>query len=301
MKSTRRQILLAAAGLLPLRAQDIATFSTDIKLVTVLATVTDRKGEIVRNLTKDDFLLLEDKRAQTIRYFSQESDLPLTLGLMVDTSMSQRRVLDAERSASYRFIETVLRPKTDQVFLMQFDFRIFMRQPLTSSLRQLSDSLPYVDTPTMRQLQAQSGGGTLMYDAVVTASQETMASRTGRKALILLTDGEDYGSDATVSEAIDSAQRADTLIYSILFADQGDGRRPLQRMAKETGGSFFEVSRKESIEHIFSAIQEELRSQYSLAYVSDKPVGASEFRHIQLTTRQKGLMVQARDRYFARH
>jgi VWFA-related protein len=298
--STRREFL-AAAALLPLRAQDVPTFTTDIKLVTVLATVTNHQGEIVRNLTKEDFLLLEDKRPQNIRYFSQESDLPLTLGLMVDTSMSQRRVLDAERGASYRFIETVLRPNKDQVFLMQFDFRIFMRQPLTNSLRQLSDSLPYVDTPTFNQLRAQTGGGTLLYDAVVTAAQEVMHNRTGRKAVILLTDGEDYGSDASVSDAIEAAQRADTLIYSILFADQGDGRRPLQRMSKETGGGFFEVSKKQNIDQIFTAIQEELRSQYSLAYVSDKPVITNEFRHIQLTARQKGLSVQSRDRYFARH
>ncbi len=299
--STRREFLVAAAALLPLRAQDVPTFTTDIKLVTVLATVTNHQGEIVRNLTKDDFLLLEDKRPQNIRYFSQESDLPLTLGLMVDTSMSQRRVLDAERGASYRFIETVLRPNKDQVFLMQFDFRIFMRQPLTNSLRQLSDSLPYVDTPTFNQLRTQSGGGTLLYDAVVTASQDVMLNRTGRKAVILLTDGEDYGSDASVGDAIEAAQRADTLIYSILFADQGDGRRPLQRMSKETGGGFFEVSKKQNIDQIFTAIQEELRSQYSLAYVSDKPVITNEFRHIQLAARQKGLVVQARDRYFARH
>jgi VWFA-related protein len=284
-----------------LQDQELPTFSTDVKIVTVLATVTERNGAIVRDLTKDDFLLLEDKRPQTIRYFSQESDLPLTLGLMVDTSMSQRRVLDAERGASYRFLETVLRPAKDQVFLLQFDFRIFMRQPLTNSLRQLSETLPYVDTPTVRQLQAQSGGGTLLYDAVVTAAQEVMANRTGRKAVILLTDGEDFGSDATLAEAIDAAQRTDTLIYSILFADQGDGRGPLQRMSRETGGGFFEVSKKQNIDQIFAVIQEELRSQYSLAYVSDKPVAASEFRRIQLTTHRKGLVVQARDRYFARH
>lgn len=298
---SRRQILLAAAGLIRVRAQDVPTFSAGVKLVTVLATVTNRKGEIVRNLTKEDFLLLENKRPQTIQYFSQETDLPLTLGLMVDTSMSQRRMIDAERGASYRFLENVLRPKQDQVFLMQFDFRIFLRQPLTASLRQLSDTLPYVDTPTMSQLQAQTGGGTLLYDAVVTASQDIMTNRQGRKALILLTDGVDTGSDATAAQAIDSAQQADTLIYSILFADQGDGRGVLQRMSRETGGSFFEVSKKQNIDQIFAVIQEELRSQYSLAYVSDKPVGASEFRRIQLTAREKGLNVQARDRYFARH
>ena len=294
-------MLLAAGSLLPLRAQDIATFSTDVKLVALLATVTNHKGEIVRDLTKDDFVLLEDKRPQTIRYFSQESDLPLTLGLMVDTSMSQRRVLDAERGASYRFLETVLRPNKDQVFLMQFDFRIFMRQQLTSNLRELNDALAFVDTPTMHQLQAQSGPGTLLYDAVVTASQDTMARLQGRKALILLTDGEDTGSDASIAEAIDSAQRADTLIYSILFADQGDGRGPLQRLSRETGGGFFEVSKKQPIDRIFAAIQEELRSQYSLGYVSDRPLTVNEFRRIQLTTRQKGLIVQARDRYFAHH
>jgi VWFA-related protein len=298
---TRRQFLAAAASVLRLRAQDLPTFSTDVKIVSVLATVTNHRGEIVRDLTKDDFLLLEDKRPQTIRYFSQESDLPLTLGLMVDTSMSQRRVLDAERGASYRFLETVLRPTKDQVFLMQFDFRIFIRQALTSNLRQLNDALAFVDTPTFRQLQAQTGPGTVLYDAIVTASQDVMTKLQGRKALILLTDGEDTGSDASIAEAIDAAQRADTLIYSILFADQGDGRRPLMRMSKETGGSFFEVSRKESIDHIFAAIQEELRSQYSLAYVSDRPVVVNEFRRIQLTARQKGLMVQARDRYFAHH
>ena len=298
---TRRQFLLTAVSLVPVRAQELPTFSTDVKIVSVLATVTNHKGEIVRDLTKDDFLLIEDKRPQTIRYFSQESDLPLTLGLMVDTSMSQRRVLDAERGASYRFLETVLRPNRDQVFLMQFDFRIFIRQALTSNLRQLNDALAFVDTPTFRQLQAQSGPGTLLYDAIVTASQDVMAKLQGRKALILLTDGEDTGSDASIAEAIDAAQRTDTLIYSIMFADQGDGRRPLLRMSKETGGSFFEVSRKESIDHIYAVIQEELRSQYSLAYVSDRPVVTNEFRHIQLTTRQKGLVVQARDRYFAHH
>ena len=296
---SRRGFLIAGAGLL--RAQDLPTFTTDIKLVNVLATVTDRKGQIVRNLTKDDFILLEDKRPQEIRYFSQETDLPLTLGLLVDTSMSQRRVLNAERGASFRFLETVLRPNKDQVFLMQFDFRIFVRQGLTSNMRQLNDALAFVDTPTMRQLQAQTGGGTLLYDAIIAASNDPMTKLKGRKALIILTDGEDTGSDASIGDAIEAAQRADTLIYSILFADEGDGRRVLQRLSRETGGSFFEVTKKQSLDQIYSALQEELRSQYSIGYVSDKPVEVNEFRHIQLTTKQKGLIVQARDRYFAHH
>src|SRR5258708_7535617 len=256
MQHGRRQFLRAAASLLGppilLRGQqDLPTFSTDVKVVNVLATVTDKKGEIIRDLTKDDFVLYEDKRPQTVRYFAQQSDLPLTIGLMVDTSMSQRRVLDAERGASFRFLEVVLRPSKDHVFLMQFDFRIFTRQELTSSLKALDDALAFVETPTRSQLQIQSGGGTLMFDAVVQAARDVMEKQQGRKALILLTDGVDTGSEATVADAIEAAQRADTLIYSILFADSGaygfggaDGRKPLQRMAHETGGNTFHRSKK---------------------------------------------------------
>ena len=314
MQRSRRQFLRAAAGVplayLPLSAQqDLPTFTTDVRVVSVLATVTGKNGEIVRDLTKDDFLVYEDKRPQTLRYFSRESDLPLTIGLMVDTSMSQRRVLDAERGASFRFLEVVLRPNKDQVFLMQFDFRVFIRQPLTSSLKQLDDALAYVANPTKSQLQIQSGGGTLLYDAVVTAAQEVMAKQQGRKALILLTDGVDTGSESTLSEAVDAAQRADTLVYSILFSDarayglmgSPDGRRPLVKMAHETGGGFFEVSKKQGIEQIFDVIQEELRSQYNLGYVSDLPVTVNEFRRIQVTTKRKSFVVQARDRYWAHH
>ena len=312
MRFSRRQVLRAAvslplARLLPAQ-QEIPTFSTDVKVVNVLATVTAKNGEIVRDLTRDDFLVSENNRPQTIRYFSRETDLPLTLGLMIDTSMSQRRVLEAERAASFRFLEVVLRPSKDQVFLMQFDFRIFVRLPLTSNLRQLNDALAYVDTPTRSQLQIQSGGGTLLFDAVVTAAQDVMVKQQGRKALILLTDGVDTGSESTVAEAIDAAQRADTLIYSILFSDAGaygfiggpNGRRPLERMARETGGSCFEVSKKQGLDQIFDVIQEELRSQYNLGYVSDQPVSISEFRRIQVATKRKGLTVQARDRYWAK-
>jgi len=315
MRQSRRQVLRTAAswlgtglgaGLALRGQQETPTFSTEVKVVNVLATVTDKKGQILRDLSQEDFLLYEDKRPQTVRYFSRESDLPLTLGLMVDTSMSQERVLDAERGASFRFLEVVLRPQ-DKVFLMQFDFRIFVRQPLTNSLKKLDAALAFVETPSRSQLRLQSGGGTLLFDAVVTAEQDVMSKQQGRKALILLTDGVDTGSDSTVAEAADAAQRADTLIYSILFSDAGayglmgspDGRRPLTRMAQETGGSFFEVSKKQSIDQIFGVIQEELRSQYNLGYVSDQPVTISGFRRIELTTKRKGLVVQARDRYWA--
>jgi VWFA-related protein len=308
MDFTRRSFfslsVAAFAGRLA-RAQDQEpVFSSDVRVVNLLAAVRDKKGEIVRDLTKDDFSLLENGRPQMIRYFSRESDLPLTLGLMVDTSMSQQRVLDAERGASFRFIDQVLRENKDQVFIVQFDGTVRTAQSLTSSRAKLENSLTYVDTPTRNQLRSGLGDGTLLYDAVISASEEFMKSRTGRKALIVLSDGVDNYSEATLADSIEAAHRADTLVYSILFSDSGfpdgrDGKGVLARLAKETGGEIYEVSKKLSIDRIFDLIQEDLRSQYSLGYVSDRPPTVSEFRKIQLTVKRPGLLVQSRDRYWA--
>jgi len=288
--------------------QDLPTFRTEIKVVNVLATVRNKQGNFVRSLDKDDFQVSENGRPQEIRYFARDTDLPLTLGLMVDTSLSQRRVLDAERVASFDFLDSVLREKKDHVFVMQFDLSPIMRQELTSSLRELHQSLLNVDAPSLNDLINQTGGGTVLYDAVLQASRDIMKKLTGRKAVIILTDGVDTGSQTSIGEAIEAAQRADTLIYSILFSDPhaygffgggGDGRGALTRMSRETGGGFFEVSKKQSLNQIYAQLESELRSQYSIGYVSDQPVAVSEFRKIQLVTREKGLTVQARNRYWA--
>ena len=162
---TRREILQGAAvlcGVRLARGQDAPVFSTDVKVVNVLATVRNQTGSLAGNLSQDDFALSEDGRPQTIRYFARESDLPLTLGLMVDTSGSQRSVLDAERGASLRFLDRVFRENQDNVFIMQFDSSVQMRQALTRSIRKLDDAMAYVDTETMRQLRMQGGGGTLL-------------------------------------------------------------------------------------------------------------------------------------------
>jgi len=301
-----------AAGLMLLTAllaaqEEQPTFKTEVKVVNVLASVRNKKGAFIRDLDKDDFTVLENGRPQSIRYFSRETGLPLTIGLMIDTSMSQKRVMEAERIASYTFLEQVLREKKDQVFIMQFDLSPILRQELTSSFLKLSDALQRVDTPSMNDLRSQTGGGTMLYDAVFKASREIMQKQTGRKALIVLSDGVDTGSEASIADAIEAAQRADTLIYSILFSDEGfygmfsggDGRGALTRMSRETGGGFFEVSKKQSLDSIFAQLQEELRSQYNIGYESDRPVSISEWRRVQLTTHQKGLVVQARGRYWA--
>ncbi len=307
----RRQFLTAAASLFtsPLYPQDQPDFTTEVKLVNLLASVRTPKGAIIRDLSQADFQLTENGHPQTIRYFSRETDLPLTLGLLIDTSMSQKRVLEAERIASFRFLDQVLRETKDKIFLMSFDSSAVVDQPLTNSRRQLDESLSYIDTPTRKELALQGGGSTVLYDAVAKAAAEILAPQPNRKAVIILSDGVDTGSNLTLAQAADAALRADTLIYSILFTDSraypafmgADGRGALVRLSRDTGGAFFEVTRKQSLEQIYNLIQEELRSQYSLAFVSDQPVRLSEFRKLRLTLpNHKNLIVQTRDRYWAK-
>jgi VWFA-related protein len=307
---SRRQFVASTGGLL--YASSLAgqqpTFSTNVKVVSVLATVHDKKGFLVRGLTKDDFTLFEDGRPQNIRYFSQDSDLPLTIGLLVDTSLSQRTVLDLERDVSFHFLERVLREDKDQAFIVQFDQAIFVRQEPTSSRKDLQATLQILEAP-----DADVGpSGTLLYDGVHLASNQKMLKQNGRKALIILSDGVDIGSHTTLTDAIAAAQRADALIYSILFSDETaygvpsrghgiapEGRATLERLSNETGGGFFQVSKKQTIEHIFDSIQQELRTQYSFGYISDQPVVTPRFRKIHLETDRKGAVVQAKDRYYA--
>jgi VWFA-related protein len=304
---SRRTLIASAAALLSgrLHGQQEPTFSSEVKVVNVLATVHDKSGAIIRNLGKEDFEVLEDGRPQKIRYFSQESDLPLTIGLLVDTSFSQGRVLEEERAASYRFLDEVLRESKDKAVIVQFDQAVVIRQGLTSSHKELQDTLALLDLPTDEQ--AAGGSGTLLYDAIRTASIQVMRNQQGRKAFVVLTDGVDVGSTISLTDAIEAAQRADTLVYSILFSDETyygrvfspSGAGVLKRLSKETGGGFFAVSKKQSIGDIYNAIQDELRSEYSLGFVSDRPVNRSGFRSLRVSTRQKGFIVQARDRYYA--
>jgi len=370
-------ILLAAPGI-PMRSQQQpapqprppaaqtppqTTVPVEVKVVNVLATVRKKKGEIVRNLTKDDFKLEEDGRPQTIRYFAQETDLPLTLGLLIDTSGSQRRVLDQERSASSTFLDQVLRVDKDKAFIIHFDHEVELLQDFTSSRQKLDAALQSLQTPQFGRQRSPGdgsdssdpqsgdqsgdqrgshrrggwGGGTMLYDAVYLASNQMMAKQQGRKALIVLSDGVDRGSKETLASAIEAAQRADTLVYSILFKDEEgfgnggfggrrggwggrggmgggmgrggggrypqesrpDGKKILERISNQTGGRLFEVSKKEPVDRIYDSVQEELRNQYSLGYTPDPPDNEPGYHKITLATKQKDLIVQARDGYFS--
>jgi VWFA-related protein len=202
--------------------------SSEVKLVTVYATVRDKKGKIVPTLNKEDFTLDEDGRPQTISNFVRDSDLPLTLGLLVDTSLSQRRVLDDERDASYTFLDHMLRVDKDKAFVLHFDREVELLQDLTSSRPKLQAALKLLQTPSFDRTadsddgdgQRRARAGTLLYDAVYLASNELMKKQQGRKALFILSDGVDRGSKESLEEAVESAQRADTSVYSILFADE---------------------------------------------------------------------------------
>jgi VWFA-related protein len=217
--------------------------SVDVKVVTLPVTVRDKHGQIVRNLTKDDFALQEDGRPQVIKYFTQDTNLPLTLGLLVDTSLSQRNVLDQERSASKVFLDQMLTNAKDKAFLIHFDREVELLQDLTSSHEKLEAALQLLNSPQLErngsgssdpqssdpqsssgsgsgQPQTRRGGGTLLYDAIFLASNELMKKQQGRKALIILSDGDDRGSKESLQSAIEAAQRADTVVYSILFADK---------------------------------------------------------------------------------
>jgi VWFA-related protein len=323
--------------------------AVEVKTVSVLATVRDKHGKIIPNLTKDDFQLDEDGRPQTINYFAHESDLPLRLGLLVDTSLSQRRLINQERSASYSFLDHLLREDKDLAFVIHFDHEVELLQEFTPSRPKLQAALQALQTP---QFDSGGGGsrggggagngggggggrgrgsrgrGTLLYDAVFLASDELMSKQQGRKALIILSDGVDHGSKETMAEAIATAQRADTIIYSILFADEEENSRPdgfgmgghggyggghggrfppqeqrpdgkkiLEQISKETGGRMFKVSKKETVEAIYAEIEEDLRNQYGLAYTPDKgnTVG---YHKIHLVAKPKDLVVQARDGYY---
>jgi VWFA-related protein len=285
-------------------AQD-ATFSTDVKLVNVLASVRDRDGRIVTDLTKDDFELREDGRPQTIKYFSQESDLPLKIGLLVDTSRSQAHVLGPERKASYTFLDQMLREDRDSAFVMHFDIRVGLLQGFTSSREKLAAAFDELEIP--RQ------GSTLLYDAVRQASQELMRKEAGRKAFIILSDGVDVQSENTIGTAIEFAQRADTLIYSIVFANHmaftpgsiafneaylARGRKAMHRLANETGGEYFVVRWGTTIEKIYEQIENELRHQYGIAYFSDQPESNGKYRKIVLAAKRKGVVVRTRDGYY---
>jgi VWFA-related protein len=218
----------------PAAAPPVTTIPVEVKVVTLPVTVRDKKGKIVRDLTKDDFELEEDGKPQTIRYFSQETNLPLTVGLLVDTSMSERDNIDRERTASRSFLDQMINRPVDRAFVIHFDREIELLQDLTSDHAKLEKAVGLIDvqqsvesTPTSDQGSGshrggRGGAGTKLYDAIFLACDEITKKQTGRKAIVVLTDGEDRGSQETLNSAIESAQKAETVVYTIYIGGHED-------------------------------------------------------------------------------
>ncbi|MCS7025624.1 MAG: VWA domain-containing protein [Bryobacteraceae bacterium] len=323
MRSTVRVILavgfvisLLSAAQTPKKDQappeDLPTIRVDVDLVNVLFSVRDKKGAYVANLTKDDFQVFEDGKEQQIRVLTRESDLPLTIGLLVDVSRSQENLIEIERRAAMQFFRQVLRPK-DMAFLIAFGSEAELLQDYTNSAKMLSEALGQLrvnsavgglhpsPVPTIGQPR-----GTILFDAVYLAADEKLKKEVGRKAMVLITDGVDVGSRVRLRDAIEMAHKADAIIYSIQYIDwsvyggfgnPGDG--DLRRMSEETGGRLYRVDRKYTLERILDEIQTELRSQYALAYSPTNPAKDGGFRRLEIRTKNKDLKVQARKGYYA--
>lgn len=305
MRISRRSLLVASAGSLFAQTPD---FSGGVDVVTVLATVRDRDGRVVKDLNAEDFVLLDEGTPQTIRYFARESDLPLVLGLLVDTSRSQHDVLEPEREASYVFLDQVLRPDRDRAFIAQFNTAVEVLQDLTSSREELRAALDRLRIPGMI--------ATLLFEAVRSTSERQMRPAHGRKALIILSDGVSFRDKTTIGTAIEYAQRADTSIYSILFAEPvkiyrpgraaihavaaGHGKSTMQRLARETGGAYFQISESQTIENAYAQIEEALRNQYSIGYTPGQAGVAGQYHKIKLTAKRPGLVVQTREGYYTK-
>ena len=290
------------------------SITVDVSLVNILASVHDKHGGLIGNLTKDDFTVLEDGKPQTIKYFTRETDLPLTIGLLIDVSASQRNLLDIEKRAAHQFFAQVLRKK-DEAFLISFGEDSELLQDYTNSPKLLQAGLS--------QLQVNSGAsgfgpgpvptisqprGTVLYDAVYLAANEKLRAEVGRKVIVLITDGIDEGSKLKIEEAIEAAQKSDVVIYSIDYADPsaygmfsfgGVSDSALQRMSGETGGRVFKVDRKYSLDDAFKELQDEMRSQYAIAYTSTSPEQDGRFRKLIVKVGDKNLKVQVRKGYYA--
>jgi VWFA-related protein len=303
-------ILLAGFPLvLPTPAQDEPSIRVEVDLINVLCTVRNKQGALVNTLKQDDFVLLEEGKPQTIRHFARETNLPLTMGLLVDTSNSQVRLIGEELHAATQFFEQVIRPK-DSAFLMSFDAEVKMVMEKASSQQAIKAGLERLREEAPRPRRGGTGRprGTLLYDAIYEASAERLHKEPGRKAIVLITDGADVNSKLKIDDAIDAAQKADIMIYSIYYVDdkaygasdwQGrPGRAVLREMSAQTGGRFFHADRQFPLRKVFDQIQQEMRSQYALDFVSSNEAKDGMYRRLEVLLREPGLTAQARKGYY---
>jgi VWFA-related protein len=310
-----RTIALLLVSVL-LLAQDTPTIKVDVDVVNILFNVRDKKGGLVANLEKSDFTILEDGKQQDTKYFNRETDLPLTIGLLIDVSVSQGNLIDIEKDAASQFFGQVLR-KQDLAFLISFGADADLLQDYTNSPKLLRAGLEGL------HVNSDVGGlhpgpvptvynpkGTILYDAVYLAASDQLKGQVGRKVLVLITDGEDQGSRYKIQQAIEAAQKADAIIYGFYYVDRafysghgmvfgGVNDGYLRQMCTETGGRVFHIDRKNSLQDAFRDLQEEMRSQYAIGYTPTNSAKDGSFRRIEIRATNKDWKVQARKGYYA--
>ena len=287
--------------------EPVTTLKVVTRMVAISAVVKSKDGQLRGGLTKDDFLLRQDGKEEPIGYFSLGSELPLTLALMVDTSGSQRAVVGDELLASDVFFESMLTRQQDRAMLVQFDNSVVALKSMTNSANALHLALLNLSS------RASQVGGTLLNDAVYGVAKNVMTRETGRKAMVILTDGGDNGSRRSLAEAIEQAQRGDVQIYSVFYSMKDfvnptmaahpmtpdSGFTALQKLSESTGGRVFTVSRTMSLREIFAQISEDLRRQYELGYTPPAETQVNTYHRLELTAKDKKLTVQARKGFFA--
>jgi len=302
----------------PDQDQPTTTLKVNVGVVQLFFNVKDKKGGLIPNLIKDDFEIYEDGKPQTIKYFSAESNLPLTLGILIDASGSQARVLDMEKEVGGTFLAQILTEK-DMAFVLSFDVNVDLLQDFTSSVHLLKTALNSAKINTGGGggvIPGLGGGpvpsstiprGTLLYDAVYLASHDELGQQVGRKAMVLLTDGEDQGSQLKVKDAVEAAQKSDSIVYVLLCADRGfygfggySGEGEMKKLTQETGGRVIEVGNKtDKLRDAFDQIAHELRSQYNVGYVPTNSVKDGTFRKVEIHPKNSDYKVQARSGYYA--
>ena len=288
-----------------------STLKVRVNVVNVYAVVRDHK-RLVPDLAKDDFEVAENDVPQEVKYFSKQTDTPLTLVLAVDTSPSQQRVLPAEQEASKQFASQVLRPK-DAFAVLHFDVEVELLQDFTSELKYLTKAIDVTQingggAGPLPGTFPGAGGATHLYDAVYLASHDMLRNEVGRKVIILVTDGEDEGSRETLNASLEAAQRADVIIYSILLVDRAfygrmslgyGGEGALNKLSGETGGRVIRANNPRNTAEAFQEIAAELRTQYLLGYTPTNRNADGTFRHIKVRVKQGHYEIQARRGYYA--
>jgi VWFA-related protein len=279
--------------------QATTTLKVRTEVVNIYAVVRDKR-RLIPNLNKEDFEVAEDGVPQEIRYFSRETDTPLTLGIMVDTSGSQQNVLPVEQEQADAFVGQVIRAK-DMAFVLHFDLEVELLQDLTGDKRLLTHGIDQTvinaggQGPTPGTFPTASIGGTHLYDAVYLAANDVLKGEIGRKVLILLTDGEDQGSRVKLDAALEAAQKSDIIFRSMGFS----GDSVLKKLCGDTGGSVIRVDKPHEAAAGFQEIAEELRTQYFLGYSSSNTRHDGTFRKIQVRVHGQDYKVQARHGYYA--